>query len=187
MCKESKTCLCHRMKDFIIADKKIRDDKKFARFFNEIRISELYLFLRDAYTLMGNTSDSAKFDEKLSTLAVTYLPVINANDEKVKTKFRHGYKKYLKQEFDKQTLLERLERLVHDVEKLAYNNLSDNPAVVDLLQTEPPKSLHSRSLSARLLKFIQKSPSSSDVPDSSRGESPSSSSASSSSSPSSSN
>lgn len=187
MCIESKSCLCHRIKDSIIAD-----EKAFLGLFKQRKMIELYSFLKDSYRVINPKSNSKKFDTRLQSIVLTYLKpndddaqnlVINVNDEELKKKFLHTYEKYQNHQRDKAKILYRLERLVHDVEKLAYNNLEENADFMAYLQPEPEKETKKlrRSLSLKLPRFLhKKSPSSDKQAQESQAESSSSSSPSSS-------
>ncbi|WP_133136058.1 hypothetical protein [Legionella rowbothamii] len=159
MCIESKSCLCHRIKDSIITDEK----KVFFSFFKQRNMIELYSFLKDSYRVAG----SKKFDSRLQSIVLTYLTpnegdagnlVINVNQEVFKKKFLSTYKKYQKHQRDKTEVLDRFEKLIHDVEKLTYNNLEENADFMTHLQTKKLK----RSSSLRLPRFLHKKSPSSD-------------------------
>ncbi|MFJ1268698.1 hypothetical protein ACD661_09050 [Legionella lytica] len=162
MCEESKNCLCHKIKECIIKDKK----GIFLSFFTVRKMNELYLFLKDSYPLTDPKFNDKKFDEHLHTLVRTYIKpnkgddpglVINVNREEIKKKFRSTYRKYQNQERDKTQVLERLMHLIHDIEKLTYNNLEDNPEFMAQLQKGAKLR---RSSSLRLPRFLvhKKSP-----------------------------
>lgn len=164
MCEESKNCLCHKIKDHIIKDKK----EKFLSFFTARDMEELYLFLKSSYPLINSKTPDRDFTEGLPTLVHTFIKpnvggsegfVINVNQEKVKTQFLATYRKYQNQERSKTKMQSRLEQLVHDVEKLVYNNLEDNQEFITHLQQDTKKLR--RSISLRLTKFLthKKSPS----------------------------
>ncbi|USQ13782.1 hypothetical protein J2N86_00065 [Legionella lytica] len=166
MCNESKSCLCHRIKDFIITDKK----EKFLGFFQQRHIIELYSFLKESYPLVNPKFKDENFNEVLQRLVNTYIDppgngdhslVINVNHEVVKKRFLSTYHKYQNQQRDKTRVLVRLTQLIHDVENLAYNNLDDNQDFKSLLQKGAKKL--TRSFSSKVASFLhpKKTPASS--------------------------
>ncbi|MDR3502777.1 MAG: hypothetical protein P4L79_09360 [Legionella sp.] len=163
MCIESKSCLCHRIKESIIADEK----KVFLGFFVQRDMLELYFFLKASYRV----ATSKKPDSRLRSIVLTYLKpneggaqnlVINVNDEELKKEFLSTYEKYQNHQRDRTEVLYQLENLIHDVEKLAYNNLEENADFMAHLQPEKEPKKLKRSLSVRLPRFLHKKSPSSD-------------------------
>jgi hypothetical protein len=160
--KESK-CLCHHIKPFILAD---QNNKFHNKYFKPNYITELYFFLKDAYSLVDATEDE-RFNEKLAQLVTVYIKpssepqgfdskiqTINVNEEENRVIFLTAYKKFEKNH-KRVTVCAALQTLIHDVEKLVYNNRSGDELFMKLLKEEKNPKIYGRKNSSANLKKIR--------------------------------
>ncbi|MBL7481410.1 hypothetical protein [Legionella bononiensis] len=125
MCINSSDCLCHHLEMAIKQDK----TEELKVIFTSYYIGELYNFILDAYQLL-EIRDGHKYADGMSKLVKNYLldnsaDSINVKNESIKTDFMSLYDEQIDDLGTARSLLnDKLLTLIHDVQYLAYQNLS---------------------------------------------------------------
>ncbi|WP_298625829.1 hypothetical protein [uncultured Legionella sp.] len=150
MCRSNKTasCLCHLIQPLLIADK---EQNVRTTYFVPYAIEECYDFLKEAYALITLKVKINEVSSKLQKLVDDYLTnespkSINVNNEQYKKEFLTAYEQFCSQKIKKMELYVKLETLINDIQKLVYNNTSDNTGFTALLVSLNAKSERRHSL-----------------------------------------